>query len=94
MGSKDRRVHWGVDRMSCGMRTAQIRLIICFQIELDKFNIYETLTCSITKMCWFICIRFYTASSRCLSLSSVVAVSVARELRVNEEVLVLVHRRI
>jgi hypothetical protein len=27
-------------------------LIICYQIELDKLNIYKTLTCSNPKMCW------------------------------------------
>jgi hypothetical protein len=32
--------------------TTQITLIICYQIELDKLNIYETLTCNIPKMCW------------------------------------------
>jgi hypothetical protein len=31
--------------MGRGLWTAQITLIICYQIELDKLNIYETLTC-------------------------------------------------
>jgi hypothetical protein len=44
-------VHWDIDRMGRGMWTAQITLIICYQIELDKLNIYEALTCSIPKMC-------------------------------------------
>jgi hypothetical protein len=93
VGSKDRRVHWDVDHMGRGMWTTQITLIICYQIELDKLNIYETLTCSVPKMCYFICIRFCTASSRCLSLSSAAAVSTARELRVDEEVEILVRCR-
>jgi hypothetical protein len=46
-------------------------VIICYQIELDKLNIYETLTCSIPKMCWWLCMRFCTILSRRLSLSSV-----------------------
>jgi hypothetical protein len=75
VGSNDRRVRWNADRMGRGMWTAQITLIICYQIELDKLNIYETLMCSIPKMCWFICIRFCTALSRYLSLSSAAAVS-------------------
>jgi hypothetical protein len=52
VGSRDRRVHWDADSMGRGMWTAQILLIICYQIELDKLSIYETLTCSIPKMCW------------------------------------------
>jgi hypothetical protein len=60
--------------MGRGLWTAQITLIICYQIELDKLNIYETLTCSIPKMCWFIYIRFCTASSHCVSLSSTATV--------------------
>jgi hypothetical protein len=30
--------------MGRGVQTAQIMLIICYKIELDKLNIYETLT--------------------------------------------------
>jgi hypothetical protein len=62
--------------------TAQITLIICYQIELAKLNIYETLTYSIHKMCC-------TISFHCFSLSST-ALSTAQELRVDEEVEVLV----
>jgi hypothetical protein len=51
VGSRDRLVRWDIDRMGRGMRTTQITLIICYQIELDKLSIYETLTCSIHKMC-------------------------------------------
>jgi hypothetical protein len=76
--------------MGRGSRIAQITLMILYQIELDKLSIYETLMCSITKMCWFICIRFCTTLSHCLSISSVAAVSTTRELRVDEEVEVLV----
>jgi hypothetical protein len=47
----DGRVHWDTTRMGRGMHTAQIALIICYQIELGKLNIYETLMCSIPKMC-------------------------------------------
>jgi hypothetical protein len=50
-GDVDGRVHWDTTRMGRGMHTAQIALIICYQIELDKLNIYETLMCSIPKMC-------------------------------------------
>jgi hypothetical protein len=52
MGSRDHKVHWEVDHMGRGLWTAQIRLIICYEIELDKLDIYETLTCNIPKMCW------------------------------------------
>jgi hypothetical protein len=79
VGSRDRRVRWDIDNMGRGMRTAQITLIICYQIELDKLNIYETLTCSIPKMCWWLCMRFCIISSRYLSLSSA-ALSAARDL--------------
>jgi hypothetical protein len=41
VGLKDRRVRWDADCMGRGLRTAQIMLVICYQIELDKFNIYE-----------------------------------------------------
>jgi hypothetical protein len=51
IGLKDHRVCWDADHMGRGLRAAQITLIICYQIELDKLNIYETLTCSIPKMC-------------------------------------------
>jgi hypothetical protein len=77
--------------MGRGMQTAQIMLIIYYQIELDKLNIYDTLMCSIPKMCWWHRMRFCTISSRCQSLSST-ALSVAREQRVNVEVEVLVRR--
>jgi hypothetical protein len=93
VGSKDHRVCWDVDRMGRGLWIVQITLIICYQIKLDKLNIYKTLMCSVPKMCWFICIRFCTASSHCLSLSSAVVVSAVRELRVDKEVEVLVCRR-
>jgi hypothetical protein len=42
MGSRDHQVHWDVDHIRRGLRTAQITLIICYQIELDKLSIYET----------------------------------------------------
>jgi hypothetical protein len=38
--------------MRRGLRTARITSIICYQIELDKLSIYETLICSILKMCY------------------------------------------
>jgi hypothetical protein len=50
MGSRDRRLRWDADRMGRGLQTAQIMLFICYQIELDKLNIYETIMCSIPKM--------------------------------------------
>jgi hypothetical protein len=68
--------------------TAQIMLIICYQIELDNLNIYETLMCSIPKMCWLLCMRFCIISSHCLSLSSA-ELSAVREERVDKEVDVL-----
>jgi hypothetical protein len=92
VGLRVRRVHWDVDHMGRGLRAAQITLIICYQIELDKLNIYETLTWSIPKMCWWLCMRFYIISSRCLSLSSAAASAVQDE-RVDEEVEVLVCRQ-
>jgi hypothetical protein len=49
VGLRDRRVHRDTDCMGRGLRAAQIMLIICYQIELDKLNLYETLTCSISK---------------------------------------------
>jgi hypothetical protein len=91
MGSRDRRVRWDTDCMGTGMWTAQIMLMIC-QIELDKSNLYKTLTRSITKMCWWLCMRFGIILSHCLSLSSA-ALSVAQEERVDEDVEVLVRRR-
>jgi hypothetical protein len=33
VGSSDRQVHWDVDRVARGLWTAQITLIICYQIE-------------------------------------------------------------
>jgi hypothetical protein len=72
--------------------TAQITLIICYQIELDKLNIYETFMCNIPKMCWWLCMTFYTISSRCMSLFSATLLA-AREVRVDEEVEVLVCHR-
>jgi hypothetical protein len=92
MGSRDRRVCWDVDRMGRGPWTAQIMLIICYQIDLDKLNIYETLTYSIPKMCWWLYMRLCIISSHCLSLSSA-TLSATRVERVNEEVEVLVRRR-
>jgi hypothetical protein len=71
VGSKDHRVRWDADHMGRGLQTAEITLIICYQIELDKLNLYETLTYSIPKMCWWLCMRFYIILSRYLSLSSV-----------------------
>jgi hypothetical protein len=85
-------MRWDEDRMAKGPGTAQITLIICYQIELDKLNLYKTHTCSIPKMCWWLWMRFCTISSRCLSLSSA-ALSASQELRVDEEVEVLIHRR-
>jgi hypothetical protein len=43
MGSRDRRVYWDTTiwEEGCGL---QIMLIISYQIELDKLNIYKTLT--------------------------------------------------
>jgi hypothetical protein len=88
VGLRNRRVRWDTDRMGRGMRTTQITLIICYLIELDKLNLYETLTCSIPKMCWWLCMRFCIILSHCQSLSSA-ALSAAREERVDEEVEVL-----
>jgi hypothetical protein len=45
VGLRDRQVHQDANRMGRGLQTAQIMLIICYQIELDKLNIYESLTC-------------------------------------------------
>jgi hypothetical protein len=84
-------VHWDADLMGRGLWTAQIMLINCYQIELDKLNIYETLMCSIPKMYWWLCMRFCTISSCYLSLSSA-TLSAAREVRVDEEMEVLVRR--
>jgi hypothetical protein len=70
MGSRDHRVRWDTDRMERGLWTVQIIVIIYYQIELDKLSIYETITCSITKMCWWLCMRFYIITSRLLSRSS------------------------
>jgi hypothetical protein len=78
VGSRDHRVRGDADHMGRGLQTTQIMLIICYQIELDKLNIYETLMCSIPKLCWWLYMRFCTISSRCLSLSSA-ALSAARE---------------
>jgi hypothetical protein len=69
MGSRDHQMRWDEDYMGRGMQTTQITLIIYYQIELDKLNIYETLTRSIPKMCWWLCMRFCTISSRYLSQS-------------------------
>jgi hypothetical protein len=78
VGSKDHRVHWDVDRMGRGLWTAQIILIICYQIESDKLNLYETLMCNIPKMCRWLCMRFCIISSHCLSHFSI-ALSTERE---------------
>jgi hypothetical protein len=67
-------------------------LIICYQIKLDKLNIYETPMFSNPKMCWWLCMRFCIISSRCLSLSSDV-LAAAREEQVDEEVEILVRHR-
>jgi hypothetical protein len=67
-------------------------LIICYQIELDKLNIYETLTCSIPKMCQWLYMRFCIISSRRLFSSA--ALSAAREEQVDEEVEVLVRYQV
>jgi hypothetical protein len=82
-------VRWDADRMGSGTKTAQIMLINCYQIELDKLNLYETLTCSILKTCWWLHMRFCIISSRCLSLSST-ALSAAQEERVDEKAEILV----
>jgi hypothetical protein len=79
-GVKGSQVCSDTDHMERGLWTAQITLIIYYQIELDKLNIYETLTCSIPKMCWWLCMRFCIISSCCLSLSSA-----AQEEQVDEE---------
>jgi hypothetical protein len=92
VGSRDRRVHWDVDRMGRGLQTIQITLIICYEIELDKLNIYESLMCSIPKMCWWLCMRFCIILSYFLSLSFA-ALSAMLEEQVDEEVEVLVRRR-
>jgi hypothetical protein len=42
VGLMDHRVCWDVDRMGRGLQTAKIMLIICYQIELDKLNIYDS----------------------------------------------------
>jgi hypothetical protein len=70
MGSRDHRVHWDVNRMGRGLQTAQITLIICYQIDLDKLKIYETLMCGIPMMCWWVYMRFCVISSHHLSISS------------------------
>jgi hypothetical protein len=92
VGLRDRQVLWDVDRMGRGMWTAQIMLIIYYQIQLDKLNIYETLMCSIPKMCWCLCMRFCIILFHCLSLSSA-ALLATREERVDNEVEVPVHHR-
>jgi hypothetical protein len=89
MGSRDRWVRWDTDHIGRGLQTTQITLIICYQIELDKLNICETFTCSIPKLCWWLCMRFCIISSHCLSLSSAALLAVQEE-RVDEEVEVLV----
>jgi hypothetical protein len=63
----------GIERSSGALghglyKERHIMLIIYHQIELDKLNLYETLMCSIPKMCWWLCMRFYIISSRCMSL--------------------------
>jgi hypothetical protein len=80
------------NRIGRDMRTAQITLIIYYQTEVYKLNIYETLTCSIPKMCLWLCTRFYIISSHCLFLSSA-ALSDVREERVDEVVEVLVRHQ-
>jgi hypothetical protein len=62
-GVKGSPVRWDTEHMERGLRTAQITLIICYQIELDKLSIYETLICSIPKMWWWLCMRFCIISS-------------------------------
>jgi hypothetical protein len=66
MESRDHRVHWDVNHMGRGLRTAQITLIICYQIELERLNIYETLTCSIPKT---FCRLWMSSASSCLDIS-------------------------
>jgi hypothetical protein len=46
--------------MGRGLCTAQITLIIYYQIKLDKLNICETFTCSISKMCWWLSLPYAT----------------------------------
>jgi hypothetical protein len=70
MGLRDHRVRWDMGHMGRDLQTAQIILIICYQIELDKLNIYKTPMCSMPKMWWWLCMRFCIISSHCLSLSS------------------------
>jgi hypothetical protein len=80
--SKDHRVHWDIDRMGRGLRTTQITLIICYQIE----------SIVIPKMCWWLCMRFCIILSRCLSVSSAALLAV-REEQEDEKVEVLVRHR-
>jgi hypothetical protein len=42
VGSRDCQVHWDTDQMGSGLWTAQITLIICYQIKLDKLNTYDS----------------------------------------------------
>jgi hypothetical protein len=63
VGSRDHLVRWDADHIGRGMLTTQIMLIICYQIELDKLSIYETLTCGIPKMCYWLYARFWIKSS-------------------------------
>jgi hypothetical protein len=51
VGLRDHWMRWDADRMGRGMQTVQIMLIICYQIKLDKLNIYKILMCNIPKMC-------------------------------------------
>jgi hypothetical protein len=50
VGSRDCWVRWDTTHMRRGLQIGEISFIICYQIELDKLNIYETLMCSIPKM--------------------------------------------
>jgi hypothetical protein len=62
-GDEGSSVELDADHMGRGLQTIQITLIICYQIELDKLSIYKTLTCSIPKMCYWLCMRFCIISS-------------------------------
>jgi hypothetical protein len=85
VGSSDCLVHWDTDRIERGIWTTQITLIICYQIELDKLSILR-LTCSIIKMCCWLCTRFWIKSSCHLYLSFVALPLATWEERVDEEV--------
>jgi hypothetical protein len=47
--SRDRLTRWDADHMGRGLQTAQIMLIICYQIKLDKLSILRLLLAISTK---------------------------------------------